>query len=394
MKHAISHLFVIGLVIVVTGCASIQNVPSRVKSFVTRSPDSDDPLVAESGDVSTSYRKAKRELKNADLTMLKFARWSEEKGDHAEAKERYQDVLADNPENVEARLGIARVEFATGRKAEAEEILKLTAHRHPDEAEVWIERGRVQSAQEQWGAAVQSLTKAVQLQPSSQEAQYELGLALARSDRLDEAQSHLAQAVGESPALYNIGYVLYEADRPEEAAHWFDRALKSHPDERTRTMARRMLKDIKRPGGYGPTSNQVATATSPRSSVNMQLTSFQSYRETPNSPSSAQNELTSPQQMPSANAAASASSSAPAQTNRFFPNTHQSPRFSNPQLSAANSGQVQFSARPAASKAAASASGHAMPLWNGPAGQAANPATPQVVRPAPESVIQPPAWKQ
>lgn len=123
------------------------------------------------------------------------------------------------------------------------------------------------------GAAVQSLTKAADLDHKNQSIRYQLGIALARSERFQEAKPHLAFAVGESAALYNIGYVLHESGRGDEAALWMRRALNAHPDQRTRSAATQLLAQLG--------SDTPATEQRQRNQVNVALTSFEAYREVP-----------------------------------------------------------------------------------------------------------------
>lgn len=261
--------------------ASVKRVPAKMRSLAgfSRADDAEDPLLTDSTSVSDEYRSAKRELKKADETMLKFAQWREDLGDLPEAKQRYHDILADNPHHLDARLGLARVEYKSGRIAEAQSILEATARKHPDSSAVWVEMGRIQSEREQYGQAVQSLQKAVALDSKDVTAKYELGLALIHSDRLDEAKVQLTDAVGESAALYNIGYVLHQEDRNQEAALWFKKSLESHPDERTRAMSYQMLTQL----GFGNQQprTQLAAVSRQENTVDVKQTSFESYRETP-----------------------------------------------------------------------------------------------------------------
>lgn len=261
-----------GFLLVSCGCSSVSN---RFQSLVSRAPDRNDPLaqVIEQ-ESSKTYKTAKKELNRSEETLLKFARWREDMGDHAEAKSQYADILADNADCVEARLGIARVEFTTGRVAEAIEILQATARKYPERADTWAELGRIQVTRQEWGAAISSLTKAYELDSANQTIRYELGIALARADRLEEAREHLAFAVGESAALYNIGYVLHEAGRNEQSGHWFRRALNAHPDQRTERAASQMLAQLSGASEAAPAARQPGR-------VDVALTNYESWRETP-----------------------------------------------------------------------------------------------------------------
>ncbi|MEZ6124818.1 MAG: tetratricopeptide repeat protein [Planctomycetaceae bacterium] len=279
MKYLTTQITALTALMLLSGCTTVQNIPGKMKSLVSPEKDTDDPLADVSGNVSDGYRIAKKELKSADDTLLKFARFREDMGDHSEALDRYREILKDNPDNIDARLGIARVEHKTGRDQEAEKILKATARKHPDNLQVWIEMGRIQGQLDQHSEAVASLSKAAELSPQSQVARYELGLALARSNRLDEALPHLRFAVGESAALYNVGYVLHESGRNAEATNWFARAMEAHPDERTRKAAGQMLAQLNHRAAPDPAAQMQLVSQPGR--VDLQQTSVQAWRETP-----------------------------------------------------------------------------------------------------------------
>lgn len=267
------------------GCASMQAIPSKMKSLVSRTPDVNDPLGDDTVKVSSAFKTAKKELKAADKTLLSLAKWSEERNDLEEAQRRYRDLVADNPDNIDARIGVARVEFKSGRKQEAENILKATVKKFPDSTEAWIETGNLYSQMEQWDKAASSYAKAVKIDGEDRTAQYQLGIALAHSDQLDEAVTHLTKAGGESAALYNIGYILHQAGRDSEAVSWFRRSMASQPDEQTRRSAGQMLVSLGVEGGSSEPlirpSTQLVSASREKSVVNVEQTSFQSYRETP-----------------------------------------------------------------------------------------------------------------
>ncbi|MCA9048784.1 MAG: tetratricopeptide repeat protein [Planctomycetaceae bacterium] len=280
------------LLVLPAGCAtweqmtaSVRRAPDRMRAMVSRDRrDTEDPLSVTDHKSSPEYQRAQRELKQGDETMLKFAQWREDLGDLSEAGDRYRDILADNPNNLDARLGIARVEYKSGRVAEAEDILRSTAKKHPRSTQVWMEMAHINTEREQWGQAVQNLQKAAEIDPHNVTVQYELGLALARSDRMEESRSYLASSVGESAALYNIGFVLHQQKRDQEAAVWFRQALNTHPDERTRKLSNQMLTQLGAANGSGGV--QIAAAPNRPSMIDVRQTSFESYRETPGQPAS------------------------------------------------------------------------------------------------------------
>ncbi|MEZ6059800.1 MAG: tetratricopeptide repeat protein [Planctomycetaceae bacterium] len=200
-----------------------------------------DPLAGSKTELSSEFKTAQKSLEEPDKAQLAFARWKEDMGQHAEARQRYQEILTADPDNLSARLGIARIEFATGRASEAQKILQAAAARNPGSAEVWIELGRIQAKRDAWTEAIASFQKATDINATDQVARYELGIAYARAGHLTEAMNHLDYAVGEAAAMYNVGFVLSEQNRMSEAAAWFERSLAAHPDVRTRDQAERML---------------------------------------------------------------------------------------------------------------------------------------------------------
>lgn len=258
------------------GCSSFKSLASKDNSGI------DDPL-SNPGESSESYLEAKRELKKkAPETVLAFAEWKEDIGHFDEAKARYNDVLSDDPGNVDARIGIARVEFKTGRKQEAQRILTATVKKFPESKTGWLELGRLHAMQEQWDSAISGLGRAVKLDPSDRVANYELGVAMTRNNQLEEGHKYLAVAGGDSSASYNVGYLLHEQGRSTEAVEWMKRSLNSQPDPKTRASAEKLLAVL----GQGAQSNTMLASqsrtVSQKPKVIKDRTSYQSYNESPN----------------------------------------------------------------------------------------------------------------
>ncbi len=194
--------------------------------------------------VSKEFREAQRVFKDPETTLLSYARMKEDNEEYAEAREKYREFLIGYPNNVEARLGMARIEIATGRMDQAYEILTTLAEKYPANASVRTEMGRMYSSQDNWTAAIEHFQKASEINPSDQMIRYELGLACVRANRTEEAVPHLSFAVGESAAMYNIGYVLQDSGRNTEAIEWYQKALASHPDARTAFQSQQMLSKL------------------------------------------------------------------------------------------------------------------------------------------------------
>lgn len=229
---------------VVCGCGTSRPWTSVAGRF-GRTAAEKDALALDDSQLSSGFREAQGKLKDAERTMLTFARWKEDTGLYAEAKRRYQEVLTENNDCLPARLGIARIERQTGRFDQCRSILLSAQEQHPNESAIPLEIGRMYGERDEWVKAVAAYQMAADISPDDETVRYELGLAFAHTARYEEALSHLKYAVGDSAALYNIGYILHESGREKESVRWFEQALEEHPDERTLQLASTMLAELK-----------------------------------------------------------------------------------------------------------------------------------------------------
>ncbi|MCA9011962.1 MAG: tetratricopeptide repeat protein [Planctomycetaceae bacterium] len=199
----------------------------------------------DSGKLSSEFREAQKVFKkDPERTLLAWARWQEDVGEFGEARRKYRELLVAYPDNIEAQLGLARIELSCGRVQQAEEILTKLAKERPENTPVRLELGRLYTQQEDWPKAISAFEDASAIDPENQVCRYELGVAFARSHRFDQALSHLTYAVGGSAAHYNIGYILHEQGNDTEAVEWFQNALQSHPDPQTAEKTRMMLTQL------------------------------------------------------------------------------------------------------------------------------------------------------
>lgn len=259
------------------GCNSVKSLTAFTSGGMKSDATEEDPLDRPSR-TSAEYKAAKKTLHSAAPdTVVKFARWREDLGDYEEARKRYQDVLSDKPDHVDARLGVARVEMKTGRKAESLKILEATVRKYPDSKDAWLELGRLHSSQDDLEKAIISFRRSLKLAPNDQMTNYELGVALAKDNQLQESHQYLSVAGGESAAYYNIGYLLHEGGRPDEAADWVQRALNSRPDERTKASAEQLLASLDQATTRGAERSAIARR---QPVINRSRTEYQRFTET------------------------------------------------------------------------------------------------------------------
>lgn len=200
---------------------------------------------AETNQLSPEFREAQKTFRrNTPKAILAWAHYQEDVGEYAEALSRYRELSIAYPENIEAHLGMARVENATGRFQQSEAILRKLSSDYPENTSIHLELGNLYAQREDWTAATAAFEQACKHSPHDQVCRYELGVALARKGEFDAALSHLTFAVGQSAAHYNIGYILHEDRRNAEAAEWLTAALSMHPDQKTADQARKLLAKI------------------------------------------------------------------------------------------------------------------------------------------------------
>jgi len=196
-------------------------------------------------ELSSEFREAQKVFKkDPEGSLLAWARWQEDIGEYGEARKRYRELLIAYPDNIEAELGLARIELSCGRVKQAEDILLGVAKHRPKNTPVRLELGRLYTQQEDWPKAIAAFEEASAVDPENQICRYELGIAFARSHRFDQALSHLTYAVGESAAHYNIGYIMHEQGKDVDAAEWLRNALQTHPDTQTVQRTHALLAQI------------------------------------------------------------------------------------------------------------------------------------------------------
>ena len=199
---------VILLASLLTGCASSG---SRWPSFAKR----------ENG--------PRKNLKDPSKLDLAYAKWQEQLGNMTEARERYQRVLHDEPQSVDALLGLARMDQLAGRLTEAEQGFRKALKNSPNDPLVLDALGQFYAAQEKWPQAIDVLKQGLQAAPNDHTIRFHLAVATARSGDLVTAKPHFVNSVGEAEAEYNLGLILHEQGKLELAEQHFIQATVKKP---------------------------------------------------------------------------------------------------------------------------------------------------------------------
>jgi tetratricopeptide (TPR) repeat protein len=199
---------------------------------------------------------------------LDIALWHHQAGRLSEAESAYREILAADPENIDALHFLGVIAYQHGEHRQAEELISRALLRNTSNAPAYSNLGNALKAQGKLdeamvcygqalvqqptyvdalvnlGAAFEAkgdldqamacYQRALSLAPDVPMAHSNLGNALARQGRLDEAEVYLRKAIALNPdfaeAHCGLGYVLRNQDRLDEALVCLRKALALRPD--------------------------------------------------------------------------------------------------------------------------------------------------------------------
>lgn len=123
----------------------------------------------------------------------------------------YRDLLASEPEHIEARLHLARLLDRLEESGGAIELLSEGLGRVPDQTELLVLRGAIRGRVRRYDEAESDLRRVLRLYPSHSPAEFELGLVLWRKGMVPEAAAHFRQALDSEPDNARASYYLADA---------------------------------------------------------------------------------------------------------------------------------------------------------------------------------------
>lgn len=197
---------------------------------------------------------------------LAWSKLKEEEGRLTEARTGYERVLADQPNNVEALLGLSRMNVKAQRLVDAEQGYTQAMKLQPKSPAVLSEVGQFYAQQQRWDKAVPLLQEAQRIEPHEKSHQYTLAVVLTKAGRTSEALPHFTEAVGEAAAHYNVGRMLIETGKTREAEEHFTLALARNPQLAD---AEYFLNEIR--AGRDFTGNTEAVAAAPKANPTQQV---------------------------------------------------------------------------------------------------------------------------
>ncbi|KAF3888908.1 MULTISPECIES: tetratricopeptide repeat protein, partial [Nostocales] len=130
-----------------------------------------------------------------------------------QAEQCYRQVLAEQPDRLEALHGLSIVAQQTGQFHYAEELLKAALDFQPNSVKTWFDLGNLHLSQSRFAEAVESYHHALALQPNLVPIYNNLGYALQQMDQWEKAIACYQKALDLQPkcaeAEANLGNALF-----------------------------------------------------------------------------------------------------------------------------------------------------------------------------------------
>jgi predicted O-linked N-acetylglucosamine transferase (SPINDLY family) len=177
---------------------------------------------------------AKHSPSTAFAETLDRARSLRQQGQHTEALAICQEILARQPEHLDALFLSADIAAGSGESDRALQVFKKVLDLQPEHAAAHYKCGNLLKDRQQLEAALASYDVAIALDPGYAHAFCNRGVVLERLDRWDAALESYNRAIlltpGDALAHYNRAAVLRKLARPEEALASYGEAIVINPN--------------------------------------------------------------------------------------------------------------------------------------------------------------------
>lgn len=174
---------------------------------------------------------------------------AERHGDLVGAENQYRQALEQDPRDMNALSGLARVLSRQQRMPEAEEAYRKARSIHPANASLANDVGLFYAKQNRMDDALAALSEAIRLGPENARYRNNIATVYVDTGRAEEALKHLMVVHLPAGAHYNLGYMLHRRGQTEPAVEHFQLALQNDP---SLAQARIMLNRMTSPNAPAP----------------------------------------------------------------------------------------------------------------------------------------------
>jgi tetratricopeptide (TPR) repeat protein len=141
-----------------------------------------------------AYRKASELTPKDPEPHLSAGLLHERQKEFSDAEAEYKQVLvldpkSDDPQILEAAIGLTNIYMKSGRLSDAEPLLRRLAVERPRDADIRLQLGRVLAAESKKDDAIAEMQAALKLAPNDSEAQRELVDLLTNAGKNDQAET-------------------------------------------------------------------------------------------------------------------------------------------------------------------------------------------------------------
>lgn len=172
-------------------------------------------------------------MATAIATQLTQAQQYFQAGNLADAEIAYQQVVASDPNHLEAWFWLAMIADQMGKTQESVTRYERVLQIQPNSPEAHANLGSVFLKLRQFDSAIAHHQRAVALIPNNAKAHYNLAIALYEHNQIDEAIASYEVAVQLMPdyanAHHNLGMALYRQGQAEAAIAHYEKAVELEP---------------------------------------------------------------------------------------------------------------------------------------------------------------------
>jgi tetratricopeptide (TPR) repeat protein len=186
---------------------------------------------------------------------VSMAELSDKGGNTDQARELYQKAYSLEPDDLPALLGHARLEDRQGRLDDAIPIYQKAITAHPQNTTLLNDLAICYARKKQLQTSLNLLEQAVQLQPDKLIYRNNIAKVLTEMDRQEEALVHLAVVHPPAVAHYNLGFLLAQRGRMEEATQFLAQATAIDPEMHTARILHDQLNPTVPPNSTDPVSS-------------------------------------------------------------------------------------------------------------------------------------------